>query len=468
MFVAESTAFSTTIKTGASTIFTEDTEDSDYESDGALTPKEPKRTPRNSIDRDDRNSIATPGISRHGFDTEQNRAGDKIQGQRSVRFEDGLTTPGASHEIGLLDETVGSIEDSSGSSEGRMRSNNASLTQRLPPVDEELFYKRLIQSRPRQPPSYEAAITLPQDTLPEYHCDIDLEGVFMRKIEITDTTQRAEDRQWRMVYVTLHGTALNIYGVKKSWQWGRTRDDGPSVDPDNPPWINQGKLLKSYSLQYAESGIASDYKKRRYVIRLRVETDQFLISSCELSTFVKWLDWLNAAINVAAPIEDRDFPFDYSVTRIERIRLIHGRERIPPAFDLDFGELFLWPLSTTTRGVSNSSETLDPNPPVVESSSSRRWGSFSSLDLDDSINPVTGKWFPQCRWSSAHDMLYAKLCYSNLLFKSPRKSSYVISSGKKWFVDWSTGRMVRVLPPAYEEVDYFGPWQVVHTENGRI
>lgn len=102
---------------------------------------------------------------------------------------------------------------------------------------------------------------MPDDTLPEYHCDIDLEGVFMRKMEITNTTQRAEDRQWQMVYVTLRGTALNIYGVKKSWQWGRARDDGPSVDPDNPPWINQGKLLRSYSLQYAESGIASDYKK---------------------------------------------------------------------------------------------------------------------------------------------------------------------------------------------------------------
>ncbi|KAL2679270.1 hypothetical protein Neosp_010037 [[Neocosmospora] mangrovei] len=467
MFVAEPTAFSTTIKTGASTIFTEDTDDSDYEFDGALTPKEPERTPRNSIDRDDRDSIATPGVSRHGFDSEQSKADANIRGQRSVRFADDSHTLDASHQADLLDENIDIIEDPSGSSEGRLRSDHASLTQRLPPVDEDLFYKRLIQSRPRQPPSYEESVGLPDDTLPKYHCDIDLEGVFMRKMEITNTTQRAEDRQWEMVYVTLRGTALNIYGVKKSWQWGRTRDDGPSVDPDNPPWINQGKLLKSYSLQYAESGIASDYKKRRYVIRLRVETEQFLISCCELSTFVKWLDWLNAAINVAAPIEDRDFPFDYSVTRIERIRFFRGRE-ITPAFDRDLGSELDFRRSSTTGDVSDGSETLVPNSPAVEGDSSRRWDIFSPPYSDDSIHPVTGKWFPQCRWSSAHDMLYAKLCYSNLLFKSPRKSSYVISSGKTWFVDWSTGRMVRVLPPAYEEVDYFGPWQVVHTENGRI
>lgn len=204
------------------------------------------------------------------------------------------------------------------------------------------------------------------------------------------------------------------------------------------------------------------------MIRLRVETDQFLISCCELSTFVKWLDLLNAAINVAAPIEDRDFPFDSSVTRIERIRFFRGRE-ITPAFDRDLGsELDFRRPSTTTGDVSDGSEALVPNSPAVEGGSSRRWDIFSPPYSDNSIHPVTGKWFPQCRWSSAHDMLYAKMCYSILLFKSPRKSSYVISSGKEWFVDWSTGRMVRVLPPAYEEVDYFGPWQVVHTENGRI
>lgn len=85
-----------------------------------------------------------------------------------------------------------------------------------------------------------------------------------------------------------------------------------------------------------------------------------------------------------------------------------------------------------------------------------------------SINPHSGKWFPDHRWTEAHDMLYAKLCFNNLLFRSPRKSNYIISKGKQWFVDWTTGKMVRVLPPAYGEVDYFGPWQVIHTENMRI
>lgn len=87
---------------------------------------------------------------------------------------------------------------------------------------------------------------------------------------------------------------------------------------------------------------------------------------------------------------------------------------------------------------------------------------------NNAIDPFSGKWLPDHTWSEAHDMIYAKLCYSNLLFRSPRKSNYIISKGKQWFVDWTTGKMVRVLPPSYDENDFFGPWQVIHTENMRI
>ncbi len=65
-------------------------------------------------------------------------------------------------------------------------------------------------------------------------------------------------------------------------------------------------------------------------------------------------------------------------------------------------------------------------------------------------------------------MVYAKLCYGNLLFKSPRKSNYIIMKGKQFFVDWATGKMIRVNPPRYGEVELFGPWQIVRVENTRL
>lgn len=99
-----------------------------------------------------------------------------------------------------------------------------------------------------------------QDTLPDYSTSIALEGVFFKKHEIENTTKRAEDRQWYAMFVTLQGTSLKLYTTKKDWGWGRTRD-GPTISPDNPPWIRKAKLERSYSLLHADVGIAADYKK---------------------------------------------------------------------------------------------------------------------------------------------------------------------------------------------------------------
>ncbi|KAH8176452.1 hypothetical protein LIA77_04870 [Sarocladium implicatum] len=417
-------------------------------------------------------------------------------------------------------------------------------------MDEDFFYRRVMIAspapRPSQPPPYQAQQTTQDgaggsrslgpsrvgggssnrsnesaivdnneiiDNLPRYSPSVAIEGVFTKKHEIENTIKRAEDRHWHTRFVTLNGTALNIYNVKKDWGWGRTRD-GPSISPDNPPWIRRGKLEKSYSLLHADAGIAADYKKRRYVIRVRAEEDQFLLCCIELETFVKWLECLFAAIDVAAPIDDRDFPRDMSIPRIQRIRWYRGQSpvrispenetrEIGPGQDNDAPSTPT-PTPTAPPPRRRRSSTPDPLPspelltetrvdaaiareepqsePELDHAPGDDPGSIphigprlepahrlsTSSYPNPAINPHSGKWFPEHNWSSAHDLLYAKLCYSNLLFRSPRKSNYIISKGKQWYVDWGTGRMVRVLPPTYGEIDWFGPWQVVHTENRRI
>ncbi len=226
----------------------------------------------------------------------------------------------------------------------------------------------------------------------------------------------------------------------------------------------------------------TDRTRRRYVIRMRVETDQFLLSCVEIGTFVTWLDGIFAAINVSAPIDERDFPRDYSIPRIQRIRWLRG-QRPRPEDSIGFHRL------TEQRRQDGSDDDDDdgdgdgdgeggepPDPayggdeeggpgygprtdhPVV--------GRLSTTSYpNESIDPDTGKWKPQHPWTETHDQLYARLCYAVLLFKSPRKSNYVIAQGKRWYVDWGTGRMIRVLPPAYGEIDVMGPWQVIMTEN---
>ena len=254
-----------------------------------------------------------------------------------------------------------------------------------------------------------------------------------------------------------------------------------------------------------------------------------MLSCIELSTFTTWLESLFAAIDVSLPIDDRDFPRDMSIPRMQRVQWFRGinpahggftmpepvqQQSLETESDRDpSGE----PLGgdPSTRLLRRRSSSPEPLPALYQADAqvtqsppgtgeaeddddpqaASSWGengeegceggdsnepasSVPRLDpahrLSTSsypnvgVDPHSGKWVPEHRWSSAHDLLYAKLCYSNLLFRSPRKSNFIIRQGKKWYVDWTTGRMVRVLPPTYGEVDYFGPWQVIHTENRRI
>ncbi|KAI7787981.1 ph domain-containing protein [Diaporthe eres] len=343
-----------------------------------------------------------------------------------------------------------------------------------------------------------------EDVLPRYYCDVHMENVFQMKMEIEDAVKRAEYRNWRTMFVVLHGTALHIYGAKdKGWSWSKSRMHGPDVKPDNPPWLRKGALERSYSLQHADVGIAADYHKRRYVIRIRAETDQFLISCVELETFVKWLECLFAAIDVAAPIDERDFPRDQSIPRIQRLRWLRGQYSAQAtsgggSFQQLTESLVSMPEShmdtampvdppadvEMSPGGPAGAENLSgdaaaiapwdyiphspppPNNPRQSVVPARRL-SVSSYH-NEGVEPETGKWRPRHIWTSTHDMVYAKLCYAVLLFKSPRKSNFVIFKGQRWHIDWSTGQMSRVQPPSYGEPEFWGPWQVIHAENPRI
>lgn len=153
-------------------------------------------------------------------------------------------------------------------------------------MEEDHFYRDLMTSRPKEPPSYETAM---RDALrekrsgatalsarntgkccgmddggnppPEYTCEIHLEGVFMRKMEIENLCKRAESSSWNMVYGKLHGTALTIYNVKKERGWWSAKSKSPDINPDNPPWVKKGPVEKMYNLAHADVGIAADYRK---------------------------------------------------------------------------------------------------------------------------------------------------------------------------------------------------------------
>ncbi|KAA1472544.1 hypothetical protein DENSPDRAFT_756960, partial [Dentipellis sp. KUC8613] len=67
-------------------------------------------------------------------------------------------------------------------------------------------------------------------------------------------------------------------------------------------------LVKAYSLNHAESGLGSDYHKRRNVIRVRVDGEQFLLQAADVASVVDWIEGFQAAANISLDLDERPMP----------------------------------------------------------------------------------------------------------------------------------------------------------------
>ncbi|KAI9055175.1 hypothetical protein LZ554_000139 [Drepanopeziza brunnea f. sp. 'monogermtubi'] len=354
---------------------------------------------------------------------------------------------------------------------------------------------------PGNPPSYDTLLDPPilrrkyniqpredegREILPPYSSAISIQNVFSKKMELEGAVQKARDRTWHKVLATLQGTALKFHKIK-----GHTlflgKDDGEKLASSIPS--KKGSFLKSYNLQYADVGIAADYIKRPFVIRVRAETDQFLLSCNNIETFVTWLQSLFAAIDLAPPLDDREIPRDISIPRRTRRRararvatvrpdanLVREQEEIISSQFPHLGEATVDGADTsTTQGnietFAEETESSCTSPPIAVSSptqsesrpnllSRARQAIYSTthLNLTAAATPnpsITsdGKWRPEHQWTPFYDMMYAKRCMAILTQRSPRKSNLVIVKGEQWVVDWATGKLERYQPPDYGELE---------------
>lgn len=305
-----------------------------------------------------------------------------------------------------------------------------------------------------------------------------------------------------------------------------------------PAGQKQMSFIKTYNLQHADVGIASDYTKlvgfhfsadwggvvevrldkaclhyqlssstkgassrekrpkltfhrKRYVIRVRAEADQFLLSCPKIETLVLWLQSLFAAIDLAFPLDDRQIPRDFSIPRARRrlaragfgaigdiernTELIREQEDIlRTQFPRLAGQIEEEVDEPTTDSEQSSRPDTSPTPSPARSmrSSTRPTAPRAPRFISrarQAIQPITnlaayqpnipnpsitsdGKWRPDHQWTHFYDMMYARRCMAVLTERSPRKSNLVIMKEKQWVVDWSTGTLTRCQPPGYEEV----------------
>lgn len=84
--------------------------------------------------------------------------------------------------------------------------------------------------------------------------------------------------------------------------------------------LHRGTLVKQYTLQGAESGLAADYLKRRHVVRVRTEGEQFLLQTRNDRHVVDWIEAFQAATNIAMDLERRQMPKFITLPRRRRRR----------------------------------------------------------------------------------------------------------------------------------------------------
>ncbi|KAF4538056.1 putative ph domain-containing protein [Lasiodiplodia theobromae] len=206
---------------------------------------------------------------------------------------------------------------------------------------------------PRQPAEKPA-----RDALPSYSCSVLFEGPLGIKTEYINFFDKPcpKERQWQDVYVVLRGTQLSIYRLKTGLFSSKTKKAVP------------GRLIRTYSLQHAELGLALDFKKtdlipksplaklvplnsrqavyqtdphlfwpiREHVMRLRLEADQLLLCAAEQEGMLNWVEQLCAAVDISSPLEDRSEPRYRSLPRRgRRQRQLDGRQTRQDAIDLN-------------------------------------------------------------------------------------------------------------------------------------
>lgn len=189
------------------------------------------------------------------------------------------------------------------------------------------------------PPSYAAAsrqklvagreIAVGKEALPQYTCTVSAGLRMLVNMESVSPLHMVSMSEWRDIYVEVRGTMLNFHRVK----------DG-----------KQGRLLRSYTLQHAEIGLAPDvchtvlapnsklahlipsaarqkaFKKdpqlfraeEQYIMRLRVETDQILLAHKSEDKILEMVHEIGAGIDLAPALDERNISKQCTVPRRRR------------------------------------------------------------------------------------------------------------------------------------------------------
>jgi hypothetical protein len=333
---------------------------------------------------------------------------------------------------------------------------------------------------------------------PAYNCTVEIEGIVGVKQELSSPFQVSGHREWNDVYAILRGTQLSLYRIK---------NPGLLSKKQQP---KAGKLLRTYSLQHAEVGVASDFKKtalipkspfahlvpavarprlyetdphlfepvREHAIRLRLELEQFLLCLPTQEGMLDWVEAFCAAIDISSPLEDRSEPRYRSLPRRSRRQHVLDSAQIGENIDslsgLEAGRRIIAqqeqiirqlyphlagtrePGSTASHGATADLEFEDLDPEDVRFPMRATRDSMMRVSgeegRDESVGSSDQKFAPIIRSSEAQTLRYRRRCAPVLLASSPRVSDVVFGKGQRFRISVKAHMLVDYTshPPRYD------------------
>ncbi|KAF2741520.1 hypothetical protein EJ04DRAFT_539603 [Polyplosphaeria fusca] len=346
---------------------------------------------------------------------------------------------------------------------------------------------------------------------PSYTCTVELSGMLALRQELCSPFQVSGHREWNDAFLVLRGTQLCVYQVKHPSLLSKKKATRP------------GRLLKSYSLQHAEVGVAGDFRKtnlvprspfahlvpvsarhrlfetdphlfepvREHVIRLRIETEQFLLCTVTQTEMLDWVEALCAAIDISPPLEDRSEPRYRSLPRRSRRqrmidgsrvganletlssvdagrRIIAEQERIIRELYPHLAEANTAEQEREPREIHHANTAADPETDDLDPEDARFPGSMNrtpsrdggllrvdshgrptSSSTDSSFDPKNA---PPYQHSTSQALRYRRRCAPVLLAASPRVSDVVFCNDKRMRINVKEHVLVEYAshPPRYD------------------
>lgn len=341
------------------------------------------------------------------------------------------------------------------------------------------------------------------------------------RVEALSPFQPLAHQEWRDVYVVLRGTALYIHKVK-TMHLGKLHV------------ASAGRLLRRFTLQHAEVGLASDIsyckmepttrlahlipnvaRKRAFdkdpdlfrlvrqcSMRIRAETDQFLLADPSEQEIFDWVNKICAGIDIAFDLDERSIPRQCTMPRRRRRsqrapnpsdlsdrRLIEEQEQILrdlyPALasssnahintenqqhasnelgrtttnDQENEEIDLSALTAdiTSHSTHLTATTTNTRPNYSRQTTVSTIASANLVPVDSALGaPTTGmadtKWTPVHPRTAAQQARYIARCMPVLPYDAPRASSIMYCAGRRMRLNLATETMQNweLAPPSYD------------------